>query len=124
MMPARLGPTRPWPVWSEWQIPQLLRNSRSPSSSARAPSPKQMSTKVRASTLTAAISGKKVCSSCLLIRLPHQTVKDILTHQVLTDLRSRPAFRAKFKAVLCGSDQHTPSLPRERSSAHRHSAQL
>src|SRR5215469_15953677 len=107
-MPARLGPIRFFPGSSIWQIPQVFRNSRAPSSSALTPAPKQLSARVRDSASTAAEKNLPI-SPPNWVATPQRTVKDVLSC-IRTDRRLEPSIQAsrrKFKAVLCGPDLHT-----------------
>jgi len=70
-IPAKLGPRRFWPDWMVWQIPQVVRNNRSPSSSARTLTVKPMGPRVNASAHNAAEGDKK----SLLILPPKLTAK-------------------------------------------------
>src|SRR6516165_2092746 len=104
-MPARLGPTRFFPGSSVSQIPQVFRNSRAPSSSARA----YTKTDQRKSESQRVYRRRMRRAAHLTFRpdwhttIPHGQ-KRTLVHKELTELRSQPAFKAKFEAVLCKSD--------------------
>src|SRR5215831_3927142 len=122
-MPAGLGPRRFWPGSSVWQIPQVFRNSRAPSSSARAPAPKQLSATVRDSPLTATERDKKnlpILSPNWIGTPQRLSVKDLLS-RIRTDRRLEPsrlhgeslrqfyADRTYTPFLQGGSQSHNPS---------------
>src|SRR5215831_6393810 len=78
-MPARLGPIRFFPGSSVWQIPQVFRNSRAPSSSARTPAPRQLSARVRDSASTAAEKNLPISPPNWTATPQRLTVKDVLS---------------------------------------------